>query len=46
MSFYRNFGNLLENMSELCIKGIVLLEFNEISLFALIPLPIVIKIAL
>ena len=30
---YRNFGNLLEIMNELCMKWIVLLEFNEISIF-------------
>ena len=43
MWIYQKFGDLLENMSELCIKWIVLLEFNEISTFALMPLLIVIK---
>ena len=43
MNFYRNFGKLFENMYELCIKGIVLLDFNEILHFALIPLLIVVR---
>ena len=42
-SYYRNFGNFAWNMNEVCIKWIILLDFNEISCFALIAFLIVIK---